>query len=149
MNQELVQALDELVAARKMAPSRRHSLIVAAQQIVGRFGRTPFSIGRSRQAVGNVIAELLEHVCPLIQAGAQPVSRPASPAVNGVAPCSDGASCALPPCLGEQFFWQSAVISTVSREPLEGGGGSRRWYTQVHEPSRRAKNTQFYRCLLT
>ena len=61
--QELLQSLDELVAARETPPSLRHSLIISAQSLGRRFGRALLSFGRSRQAVCNVIVEFLEHGC--------------------------------------------------------------------------------------
>jgi hypothetical protein len=46
--QEVLQLLCELIAAREMTPVLGHSLMVYTYGFVSCFGRTPFSIGRSR-----------------------------------------------------------------------------------------------------
>ena len=58
---EPIQALGELIAAGEMTPPLGPLLIVNAYGFVGCFCCAPLSLSRPRQAVCNVIAELLQH----------------------------------------------------------------------------------------
>jgi hypothetical protein len=66
VEQEALEAPDELIATSEMAPRVRYSFMVKAHCVVGSFGRALLSLGRSRQAGCDVIAKFLEHSRSLI-----------------------------------------------------------------------------------
>jgi len=64
IEQEPLQALDELVAASYVSPRPGHPLVIGAYCCVGCLARTSLSIGGAHQAVSDVIAKSLEHRGP-------------------------------------------------------------------------------------
>jgi hypothetical protein len=61
LDDKTVEAFDELIAFRQVAPAPGDVEEILPQLRIGRFPRPPLGVGRTGDALGDVIAQRLQH----------------------------------------------------------------------------------------